>query len=413
MSRADLLLLDEPTNHLDLDAVLWLEQWLASYPRHAAAGLARPRVPRRLRHARRCTSTRGAWRATPATTRRSSGSAPRSSRCSRRRYEKQQREIAHMAAFIERFRAKATKARQAQSRLKALDRMERIAAAHVDAPFDFEFPARPSARRIRCSRCRRSRRRLRRARRARRRGAQRCGPAHALGLLGPNGAGKSTLIKALAGELDAAVGGTRVEGKASRSAISRSTRSSSCATTSRRSRHLAAARAAGARAGPAQLPRRLRLSRRHGRRAGRTVLGRREIASRAGADRAPAAEPAAARRADQPPRPRDAPRAHARAGRSSKAAWCWCRTTAHCCARSATASCWSPTARATPFDGDLDDYLAWLGRRRDQPKSRMLRGRPMHASCAARSATPHPPRGARCSRAGGRCSRKQRSSRPS
>ena len=55
-------------------------------------------------------------------------------------YEKQQREIAHLESYIQRFRAKATKARQAQSRLKALGRMERIAAAHVDTPFDFEFP---------------------------------------------------------------------------------------------------------------------------------------------------------------------------------------------------------------------------------------------------------------------------------
>jgi ATP-binding cassette, subfamily F, member 3 len=126
-------------------------------------------------------------------------------------YERQQREIAHLERFIERFRAKATKARQAQSRLKALDRMERIAAAHVDAPFDFHFPdadrapdpllvlegvsggysethvvlanvdlaLRPGAR---------------------------------IGLLGPNGAGKSTLVKLLAGEL-APLSGKRHEGR--------------------------------------------------------------------------------------------------------------------------------------------------------------------------------------------------------
>jgi ATP-binding cassette, subfamily F, member 3 len=125
-------------------------------------------------------------------------------------YEKQQREIAHLERYIRRFRAKATKARQAQSRLKALDRMERIAAAHVDAPFEFEFP--PPARapdplltleavaagysgqsvltNIRLS--------LR--------------PGARLGLLGPNGAGKSTLIKLLAGEL-APLSGARFEGR--------------------------------------------------------------------------------------------------------------------------------------------------------------------------------------------------------
>src|SRR4029453_18924127 len=56
-------------------------------------------------------------------------------------YTKQQRQIAHLQAFVDRFRAKATKAKQAQSRIKALERMERIAAAHVDSPFEFSFPA--------------------------------------------------------------------------------------------------------------------------------------------------------------------------------------------------------------------------------------------------------------------------------
>ncbi len=112
-------------------------------------------------------------------------------------FEKQQREIAHMTSFVERFRAKATKARQAQSRLKALDRLERIAAAHVDAPFDFEFPTPDRAPdpllaldaasigypdRTVIDGLELSLR-----------------PGARLGLLGPNGAGKSTLIKALAG----------------------------------------------------------------------------------------------------------------------------------------------------------------------------------------------------------------------
>jgi len=68
-------------------------------------------------------------------------------------YAKQQREIAHMTRFVERFKAKASKARQAQSRVKALARMERIAAAHVDTPFDFEF-AEPARSPTRCCRWR-------------------------------------------------------------------------------------------------------------------------------------------------------------------------------------------------------------------------------------------------------------------
>jgi ATP-binding cassette subfamily F protein 3 len=124
-------------------------------------------------------------------------------------YEKQQRAISHMNAFVARFRAKASKARQAQSRLKALDRLERIAPAHVDAPFDFEFPAPerspdplltledaalgyPG-----CVILDRLDMSLR--------------PGARLGLLGPNGAGKSTLIKTIAGEL-APLSGRRLEG---------------------------------------------------------------------------------------------------------------------------------------------------------------------------------------------------------
>jgi ATP-binding cassette subfamily F protein 3 len=125
-------------------------------------------------------------------------------------YEKQQREIAHMTQFVERFRAKASKARQAQSRLKALDRLEHIAAAHVDAPFDFEFPEPERAPdpllaldeavagypgSIVLDAMQLSLR-----------------PGARLGLLGPNGAGKSTLIKTLAGAT-ALLQGRRVEGR--------------------------------------------------------------------------------------------------------------------------------------------------------------------------------------------------------
>ena len=83
MTPRDLLLLDEPTNHLDLDAVLWLEQWLLKLSRHAAADLARPRIPRRRHHAHAASARRQARSSTPATTRRSSASAPSSCACSR------------------------------------------------------------------------------------------------------------------------------------------------------------------------------------------------------------------------------------------------------------------------------------------------------------------------------------------
>ena len=125
-------------------------------------------------------------------------------------YAKQQREIAHLEKYVERFRAQATKARQAQSRLKALDRMERISAAHVDTPFDFEFaePKRsPDPLLVLDGVCAgyEGRTVLNAMDFTLRPGAR-------IGLLGPNGAGKSTLIKLLAGEL-APSAGLRTEGK--------------------------------------------------------------------------------------------------------------------------------------------------------------------------------------------------------
>ncbi|HUF82798.1 MAG TPA: ATP-binding cassette domain-containing protein, partial [Burkholderiales bacterium] len=139
IGRSDLLLLDEPTNHLDLDAVVWLEKWLAGY-RGTLVLVSHDRdfldgcVTHIAHiHARRLTLYTGNYSAFEEA--RAAQLAVQQAM-----YEKQQREIAHLESYIRRFRAKASKARQAQSRLKALDRMERIAAAHVDAPFDFEFP---------------------------------------------------------------------------------------------------------------------------------------------------------------------------------------------------------------------------------------------------------------------------------
>jgi len=204
MCRSDLLLLDEPTNHLDLDAVLWLEDWLARYPgtliliTHDRDFL--DRVATTIVHidARRLASYSGNY---------SQFEQERAQQLALQQatYVKQQRQIAHLTAFVNRFRAKATKAKQAQSRIKALERMERIAAAHVDSPFEFAFPpvdttprqlvrleqatlaygdAPPILASLECNIM----------------GGDR------VGLLGPNGAGKSTLMKAIAGTLPLAAG---------------------------------------------------------------------------------------------------------------------------------------------------------------------------------------------------------------
>ena len=198
MCRSDLLLLDEPTNHLDLDAILWLETWLREYPgtllliAHDREFLDRivDRVVN-LEHGK-ARAYRGNYSAFEE--QRASELAEQSAL-----FTRQQREIRHMESFVERFRAKASKARQAQSRLKALERMQRIAPAHVDSPFEFSFapPAklprpllaltdqavgyagRPVLEHISLT----------------------LSPGDRVALLGRNGAGKSTLMKLLAGEL--------------------------------------------------------------------------------------------------------------------------------------------------------------------------------------------------------------------
>ena len=138
MSRSDLLLLDEPTNHLDLDAVLWLEDWLARYPgtlllithdRDFLDGVVQSIVHIDGKRLKSYTGNYSAFERERAL----------QLALQQATYEKQQRQIAHLQSFVDRFRAKATKAKQAQSRLKTLEKMERIAAAHVDSPFEFEF----------------------------------------------------------------------------------------------------------------------------------------------------------------------------------------------------------------------------------------------------------------------------------
>ena len=209
MCRSDLLLLDEPTNHLDLDAIIWLEEWLKGYPgtliliSHDRDFLDVITTHILAIEAGKMQLFTGNYSA-----------------CERARAErlandlalaaKQKREAAHLQSYIDRFRAKASKARQAQSRIKMLAKMGDIMAAHIDTPFSFSFPE-PSGfsdpllllddakvgygdtvifERLRFT--------LR--------------PDSRIGLLGRNGAGKSTLMKLLAGELQP-MSGVREEGR--------------------------------------------------------------------------------------------------------------------------------------------------------------------------------------------------------
>jgi ATP-binding cassette subfamily F protein 3 len=203
MCRSDLLLLDEPTNHLDLDAVIWLEEWLRGYPgtllmiAHDREFL--DRSVERIVHIEQST-------AKLYTGNYSAFEEQRAAQLSQQQslYERQQREIRHMMSFVERFRAKASKARQAQSRLKALERMERIAPAHVDSPFEFAFLAPQKLPRPLLALEQQS------AGYGERVVLQSLNmtiaPGARIALLGRNGAGKSTLMKLLAGELEARTG---------------------------------------------------------------------------------------------------------------------------------------------------------------------------------------------------------------
>ncbi|MEW9898371.1 ATP-binding cassette domain-containing protein [Chitinivorax sp. PXF-14] len=209
MCRSDLLLLDEPTNHLDLETVMWLENWLRSYPGTLLL-ISHDRdfldaTVNAIAHVdnRQITLYTGNYEAFE------SQKAERLAQ-QQQAYAKQQREIAHLQSFVDRFKAKATKAKQAQSRVKAIERMERIAAAHVDSPFEFSFRSpesspNPLLRIEQADAGYGDRVILHRINLAIQAGSR-------IGLLGVNGAGKSTLIKLLAGEA-APLAGNRIEGK--------------------------------------------------------------------------------------------------------------------------------------------------------------------------------------------------------
>ncbi len=213
MCRSDLLLLDEPTNHLDLDAVLWLEGWLKRYAgtlilishdRDFLDSVCSHTIHLGERQMRLYS---GGY---------SQFERQRAAQLANQQamFEKQQRDRAHLESYIERFRAKATKARQAQSRIKALARMEEISAAHADTPFTFRFSELGHApdpllsveqARLGYSGAEGKVTILDRVMLTIR-------PGERIAFLGRNGAGKSTLIKLLAGEL-APLSGRRIEGK--------------------------------------------------------------------------------------------------------------------------------------------------------------------------------------------------------
>jgi ATP-binding cassette subfamily F protein 3 len=198
MRRSDLLLLDEPTNHLDLDAVLWLEQWLRNYPgtlllvshdREFLDGVVSRIL---LIEAGRLTSYAGNY---------SSFEVQHAAEGERTRalVARQERETARVTSFIERFRAQATKARQVQSRLKALARLGEITAVQPEAGFEWEFAApaklpRPLLTLERLAAGYGTRRIIENV-------SLSVNPGDRIGILGRNGAGKSTLMRVLAGQL--------------------------------------------------------------------------------------------------------------------------------------------------------------------------------------------------------------------
>jgi len=200
ISRADLLLLDEPTNHLDLDAVIWLQRWLKRFTGTLVL-ISHDRdflddVIGQILHIEQQKAKLYSGNYTAFERQRAEQLAQQDAQ-----YQKQQKEVAHLTSFVDRFRAKASKAKQAQSRLKRLEKLPDLAPAHVDSQFTFSFE-KPDHMPYPLLSLEEST----------------CGysdeaiilqktnislvPGSRIGLLGRNGAGKSTLIKSLAGDIE-------------------------------------------------------------------------------------------------------------------------------------------------------------------------------------------------------------------
>ncbi|KTD66049.1 ABC transporter ATP-binding domain-containing protein [Legionella santicrucis] len=199
MKPSDLLLLDEPTNHLDMEAIFWLERFLKQSPstiilishdREFLDAFVSHILHIEKQNLTLYSGNYSCFEKTHA----------QQLALQQALYEKQQVKINHMMSFVNRFRAKATKAKQAQGRLKAIARMEIVAAAQIDSPFSFDFfpcprasnpliqcnlvdagyqPEKPILKKINLS----------------------LNPGDRIALLGPNGEGKSTFIKTLTGSL--------------------------------------------------------------------------------------------------------------------------------------------------------------------------------------------------------------------
>ena len=202
-SRADLLLLDEPTNHLDLDAIVWLEEWLTAYS-GTLLMISHDRefldsIIDRVLHIENRTLRAYAGNYSQFEQKRAEELALKVVL-----HARQVKRIAEITAFVNRFRASATKSRQAQSRLKMLQRMERIVPAHVDSPFELEFSKPLKTPRplitLEDAACGYDGTQVLRGINVS------IGPLDRIALLGPNGAGKSTLTKLLAGESPALAG---------------------------------------------------------------------------------------------------------------------------------------------------------------------------------------------------------------
>lgn len=197
ISDSDILLLDEPTNHLDLEAVLWLEAWLQTYPgiyllishdREFLDQTVKVILHLENQEVKRYTGNYSRFERLLAMQRAEQQAA----------LEKQTRERAHIQSFVDRFRAQATKARQAQSRIKALERMAEIAPFYDRSAFEFHFepvdlPTRSHLLQLIDVSLGYGENVILNAVEMSVMAGER------IGLLGPNGAGKSTLIKALSG----------------------------------------------------------------------------------------------------------------------------------------------------------------------------------------------------------------------